>query len=352
MSTNPAFTIVLSGYQTEPFLPRALESVRNQTFRDFAVICYVEKSTDNSLQICQAEAEKDSRFKVVSAPKSGAVATTRTYAINHASGEYLVVLDGDDWLSVHTLEKLQRKLQETGPLDILSFEAVTTTDENADLSHAPILTNFRKEDEAGVFSGVEALRRAGRHGGQFRSYTWLCAYRTAFLRENKFMQSDGRLMEDFEWAPRVWLKAEKFAYLDEPLYVYRRRENSLTTEASSRILFDLVRQVRSLLDFYDRTEIPEDLRRIWSSQWLSTLYWFMFHPVTSKKISDSDRHKALELLFTPPGAEQIAKLASRASKPKRLALPLLKLAAKGLVLPVKLYFRGLYYPLTNFKNKK
>lgn len=352
MSANPAFTIVLSGYQTEPFLPRALESVRNQTFRDFEVICYVENSTDNSLQICQAEAEKDSRFKVVSAPKSGAVATTRNYAINHASGEYLVALDGDDWLSVHTLEKLHRKLQETGPLDILSFEAVTTADENADLTHAPLLTNFRKEDETGVFSGVEALRRAGRHGGQFRSYTWLCAYRTAFLRENKFMQTDGRLMEDFEWAPRVWFKAEKFAYLDEPLYVYRRRENSLTTEASSRILFDLIRQVRSLLDFYDHTEIPEDLRRIWSSQWLSTLYWFMFHPVTSKKVSDSDRQKALELLFTPPGAEQIVKLALRASRPKRLAIPLLKLAAKGPVFPVKLYFRGLYYPLTNFKNKK
>lgn len=350
MGREPLFTIVISGYQTEPYLARALESASGQTFRDFEGICYVEKSTDRSLEICQELARKDERFKAVSAPKSGAVATTRNYAIDHARGKYLVVLDGDDWLSVHLLEKLNRKLEECGELDIIAFRAVTASDENADLTHAPKLTNFGPADASGVFTGQEALRRAGNHGGQFRSYTWLCAYRTDFLRENRFYQTDGRLMEDFEWAPRVWFQAEKFAYVDETFYVYRRRANSLTTEGSSRLLFDLVRQVRSLLDFSTRTEIPEDLRRIWSSQWLSTFYWFMFHPVSSRKISNADRNAALKELFAGSGLEQFRKLAVRASRPKRLAVPLLVLASRGVVWPVKLYFRLLYYPLSGLRN--
>ena len=346
MNAIPRFTIVLSGYQTEPYLERALESIRGQTFADFDAVCYVEESTDRSLEICQAYARKDPRFQVVSAPKSGAVASTRNYAVDHARGEYLVVLDGDDWLSVHLLEKLDRKLRENGTLDVLAFAAVTTEDETADLSRAPRLTNFRAADAEGVFSGLEALRRAGQRGGEFRSYTWLCAYRTAFLREHCFYQTAGRLMEDFEWTPRVWFAAERFAYLDEVFYVYRRRANSLTTEASSRLLFDLIQQVRSLLEFADKTRIPDDLMRIWSAQWLSTLFWFLFHPVTSRKIPDCDRRKALEQLFDSAGKSRIRRLALFASRPKRFAIPLLSLAAKGVVLPAKLYFRLLYYPLS------
>lgn len=352
MNQSPAFTIVLSGYQTEPYLPQALESVSNQTFRDFEVICYVEESTDRSLELCRAQASRDPRFKVVSAPKSGAVATTRNYAIDHAAGKYLVVLDGDDWLSIHLLEKLNRKLSECGELDVIAFGALTIPDGVTDLTHAEQLTNFCADDAKGCFTGVEALRRVGRHGGQFRSYTCLCAFRTDFLRENRFYQTDGRLMEDFEWTPRVWFKAAKFAYIDENFYIYRRRDNSLTTEKSSRLLFDLAKQVRSLLDFYTRTEIPEDLRRIWSEQWISTFYWFMFHPVSSRKFSNANRKDALKILFEGPGLGEFRNLASRASRPKKLALPLLRLAATGLVWPAKLYFQKLYYPLSNLRNHK
>ena len=350
MSNAPRFTVILSGYQTEPYLPRALGSVAGQTFTDFEAICYVEESTDNSLAVCQEQARKDARFKVATAPKSGAVASTRNYAVDHAQGEYQVVLDGDDWLSETLLEKLEKKLHETGPVDIIAFAAVTTPDEQSDLSRMPKLTNFRKSDETGVFTGIEALRRAGRNGGQFRSYTWLCAYRTAFLREHRFYQTAGRLMEDFEWAPRVWFAAERFAYIDEVFYVYRRRGNSLTTEASSRLLFDLVRQFRSLLDFCGRTEIPGDLLTIWSGQWLSTLFWFMYHPVTSRKISDRDRCEALKILFEGDGWDGFKKLAARASRPKRFAVPLLRMAAKGRVWPSRLFFRCFYYPLNDLRS--
>lgn len=351
MKSSPRFTVVLSGYQTEPYLERALDSVARQSCPDFEAICYVEESTDRSLEICRERARRDSRFKVVSAPKSGAVASTRNYAIDHARGEYLVVLDGDDWLFETLLEKLDRKLRETGSVDVLAFAAVTTPDEKADLSHAPRLTNFRSADAEGVFSGMEALRRAGRGGGEFRSYTWLCAYRTLFLREHRLYQTAGRLMEDFEWTPRVWFAAERFAYLDEVFYVYRRRENSLTTEASSRLLFDLIEEFRSLLDFAGRNRIPEDLLRIWSGQWLSTLFWFLFHPVTSRKVSDRDRREALVRLFDSGGRERIRKLAAFASCPKRVAMPLLRLAANGFVLPAKIYFRQLYYPLSGRRGK-
>lgn len=345
----PFFSIILAGYQTEPYLSKALDSIVNQTFRDFEAICYVEESTDNSLQICHSVAEHDSRFKVVSAPKSGAVSSTRNYGIDHAKGEYLVILDGDDWLAENTLEKLSAKLLGIGQVDILSFAAISTESENINWEQSPRITNFSVSDEQDVFTGQEAIRRVGRKGGKMNNQTVLATYRVAFLREHHLYQKVGMVMEDFEWTPRVWFYAQRFAYMDKAFYAYRRRPNSLTTEASSRIVFDLVRQLRSLLAFVMQNKVSEEILTIWSNQWMAILYWFLFHPITSRKISDSDRKNALSILLEGEGKSSLQSLVSRVSLPRRLAWPLLLLAAKGIQFPAKFFFRQFYYPIIMHK---
>ena len=351
MNTSPKFTIILAAYQTAPYLPKALESIAGQTITDFEVICYVEESTDDSLAICRTQAEKDARFKIVSAPKSGAVATTRNYGIDHASGEYLVAVDGDDWIAANMLERLSRKIEMTGPVDVLSFSGIMTEIEDVDWNSAQKFTNFGPSDDKEVFSGLEAIRRAGRNGGRMNNHTVLSIYRTSFLKARRLYQKDGLLMEDFEWTPRVWFHAERFAYLDEPFYVYRRRPGSLTTETSGRIAIDISRQFRSLADFAAANDVPADVRIIWSNQWLSTFYWFMFHPVTSRKVSDAERRQALDVVLANGGAARFAEIANRASLPKRVAMPFVMLAAKGWQWPAKFFFRCLYYPLLSIRER-
>ena len=351
MSQHPLFSIILAGYRTEPYLQKALDSAANQTFRDFEVICYVEESPDRSLEMCRAMAARDPRFIVATGLKSGGVGATRNYGIDHASGTYLVVLDGDDWLAEDMLEKLADKLGQTGPLDVLSFMAVSTETEDVDPASARRFTNFSPKDRTGTFSGQDAIRKAGRNGGQFHAYTVLSIYRTSFLREHRLYQKLG-VMEDFEWTPRVWYYAERMAYLDDVFYFYRRRANSLTTEASSRIIYDLTGHIRSLLSFADSEPVPGDILTIWSNQWIAVFFWFMFHPVTSAKISDADRKQALARLFDGDGRARFLKLLSRASRPKRLARPLILLSAKGVQFPAKLFFRGFYYPMIERRSKK
>ncbi|MBQ9336020.1 MAG: glycosyltransferase family 2 protein [Lentisphaeria bacterium] len=346
MSHRPRFTVIIACYQTAPYLPRSLGSVRNQTFSDFEAICYVEESTDGSLAICRQTADSDPRFKVATGPRSGAVATTRNYGIDHAEGEYLVVLDGDDWLVPEALEKLDAKLRKTGTVDVLAFAAVTTVSDEVNWQLTPKITNFRPSDCDRIFSGPDAIRKVGRNGGSIHNYTWLSTCRVDFLREHRLYQSDGLMMEDFEHTPRVWFFAQKVAYLDEVLYVYRRRPGSLTTQSSPRLVLDLAHQVVSLEKFVGQNHVPADILRIWCNQWLTIFYWFMFHPVSSQKVSDEDRRSALDILFADGGRARFKRISARASLPKRLAMPLVLMAAKGWLLPAKTYFRKFYYPLT------
>ena len=344
----PLFTIALLGHQCAPYLPKALSSVDSQGFADCEVLCLVEESTDDSLDICREWAEKRPEARVVTLPRSGSGAASRNHAIDHAAGRYLVFVDGDDWLRPGALERLAEKLRGTGDVDVLAFASVSVESETADLSRAPVGSNFAPGDADGVFSGTDAIRRAARHrGGGFLGYSWLNAYRTAFLRENRLHQPVGLLLEDAEWMARVWFLAGRFAYLDEILYVYRRRPQSTTTEASSRIIHHLVRNLRSVMAFAETRAVPRDIAAVWASQWLSMLYWFLYHPVSSAKIQDEDRRRTLAALFADGGRKSFLRFARLAPLSKRVALPFLFLSALGWQMPGKLFFRRVYYPLVS-----
>ena len=342
---NPFFTIALLGYQSEPYLPRALASISSQTFHDFDVMCLVEESADASLDVCNAWAKKNPKVQVVSLPKSGSGACPRNHAIEHAKGEYLVFVDGDDWITDTMLERLHSKICETGKIDVLAFAVTTTNEDDGDDKQKRKQSNFLPSDSCEVFTGQEAILRVGRRGGGFFGYSWLNTYRTAFVRDHNLRQKPGTLLEDSEWLTRVWYLAERFAYLDESLYTYCRRKTSVMSEASSRIVLDVVHHVQSIMVFAEAHAVPDSITAVWSNQWLSQLYWFLFHPVSSRKITDDYRMQALSVLFNGNGRVLFRRFARRASRIKRLALPLVVLAGKGWLWPAKFFFRRLYYPL-------
>ena len=347
MNKMPLFTIILAGYQTEPYLQKALDSIANQTFRDFEVICYVEESTDRSLEICQAMAERDPRFTVATGPKSGSGGPSRNYGIDHASGKYIAFIDGDDWITEDMLEKLAAELEKTGDIDVLTFACVKMDNKNEVPFASEQLTNFTAEDAGIVFSGQDAIRRVKLLAKCFHGYSWLNICRLAFLRAHCLYQQNS-LFEDFEWVLRVWFHAEKMVYLNDVLYFYRIRSDSLTTKAhsSTRILLALSEKIYpSLFRFACTEPVPKDILSIFGNLWISMFYWYMFHPITSKDTSDEERKHALDMLFAGKGRDYFQQILPYVSFPKRLAAPLVLLAAKGFQLPAKVFFRRLYYPL-------
>ena len=154
-----------------------MDSIDAQTCRDFEVLCIVEESSDDSLDICRSWAGKNPNVQVVSLPKSGSGSCSRNYAMEHARGDYLVFMDGDDWIVDDMLEQLGRKLRETGDVDVLAFAAVTTQHDHVDIGQSPFVTNFTPSDSESTFTGQDAIRKTRKNGGRFYGYTWINIYR-------------------------------------------------------------------------------------------------------------------------------------------------------------------------------
>lgn len=353
MNEKVLFTIALAGHQNAPFLPKVLESIARQTFPFFEVLCYVEESTDGSLELCQEFARHDHRFQVIAAERSGSAATARNYAIRRGRGKYLLAVDGDDWMALDMLEKLQRKLSLTGPVDVLAFAArEMIVSPNGELHEEKKICNFQGDDD-GISSGVEAIvRNAHRHSEYFVNFTWLNLYRIDFLRQNQLFQSVGRIFEEYVWFPKVCFFAQRFAVLDEILYFYRVRPGSVTADfMASPHFLDVPRQLRDGIAFAMDHWEPQEFWRVWANIWITFLYWILFHPVASRKLSDQTRRAALQILLGKENAKAFRRFLTLVSWPKRLAFPWLKLGALGFLLPSKLYFRWFFYPLSYWRKK-
>ena len=106
--TYPKVSIIIPTYNRVDLLPRAINSVLNQTFQDFELIVVDDGSTDNTKQVVEEFQKKDKRIKYIWQENSGAPAKPRNTGIKNSQGEYIALLDHDDeWLP----EKLEKQLE-------------------------------------------------------------------------------------------------------------------------------------------------------------------------------------------------------------------------------------------------
>ena len=105
----PQISVIVAVYQAELYLRRCLNSIVNQTFRDWECILVDDGSKDNSGAICDEYAVMDSRFKVIHQTNRG-VSVTRQVGLDASKGIYVIYADPDDWVESRWLEKLYQKI--------------------------------------------------------------------------------------------------------------------------------------------------------------------------------------------------------------------------------------------------
>ena len=153
MSTqSPKISIIVPVYKVEQYLPKCIDSILAQTFQNWELLLIDDGSPDNSGNICDEYAHKDSRIRVFH-KKNGGVSSARNLGLDYAEGDYVMFVDSDDWISNDCLQVCLDEIKKD-KLDALQFGFISVTDdlENPRVKIATLPLNGEKYIQTNNFN--------------------------------------------------------------------------------------------------------------------------------------------------------------------------------------------------------
>lgn len=215
-------SVVVPVYNVEKYLERCIESISEQTCKDIEIILVDDGSTDNSGRIIDEWSGKDSRIVAVHQKNRG-LSGARNAGMERATGEYILFVDGDDFVEREYVSGL---LERAGKTD-------------ADI----VFCNYRFVNEAGkeinnnnhssycsekIHNGTELLELF--EDKSFRTFFDVCwnkLYRKELFAGIRFPEGVS-VIEDISIMPLIYHRAKRISFVDDVLYNYVYREGSLS----------------------------------------------------------------------------------------------------------------------------
>lgn len=295
----PKISIIVPVYNCEKYISNCINSILEQSFKDFELILVDDGSSDRSFEICESFAKKDNRVRAIHQPNSG-VSRARNRGLDEAKGEYIGFVDGDDCVDKEMYKRLYKNL----------------ADNNADISICGIVNYFLKKngitekvrqsqvDGFWIFSGEQALKEAL----QSRLYS-VNPVNKLFKKKlfDKLRYPEGKISEDAFLIPVVISKAGKVVYDSKPMYYYLRRENSITTSNFSDRDWDVVEAYKNHLNMvsekFPNLKKVAKFRYLWSYTYVIDKIMlsenFENYLRDFKKAFDFIKKNILEIIFNP-----------------------------------------------------
>lgn len=210
-------------YNVEQYLRQCIDSILAQTMDDYEIILIDDGSPDSCPAICDEYKEKYPDIFTVIHKENGGLASARNAGIKIAQGEYIFFIDSDDYLMADGVSKLYEKAKEVDA-DILQTSFFCLNDFNGKIDKT--MSPF-KYDTVYTHSDMDK-EVCQSNKKRMITYVWRNLYRNEFLKQNdiRFVK-ELKMVEDGPFNTLAFLKAEKFAATDIPVYCYRLRDDSL-----------------------------------------------------------------------------------------------------------------------------
>lgn len=217
-------SIVIPVFNAERFLEHCIESVIRQTYQEWEILLIDDGSTDNSGDICDRYTAKDERIFSFH-KRNGGLCSARNYGMERCTGNYIMFLDSDDYLTsytaLHTLISYSEKLN----LDVVRFEYTAVDEDSILLYNKPIQ---KKEKVTGRLINNYEMVETAVSGEWFSCLFFVKCSQILSERFNVKQQ----FQEDIEFFARFFSKQSlRCGYLPERFYAYRKRRNSMTSTA-------------------------------------------------------------------------------------------------------------------------
>lgn len=265
----PKISIVVPMYKVEKYIGRCIESCINQTFKDIEIILINDESPDNCLNIANEYAKKDSRIKVINQKNSG-VSVARNQGIENAKSNWIMFVDGDDWLEENATEKLYKEIEKDDKWDIIITSFYTNRGEKQVKDHFFNDENIIfKEDE-----NIELVKNcicktdiSNESSATNVGVPWAKIYNRNFIIKNKCRFQPGlKRMQDMIFNLKAFYLAKKVKSIDILTYHYRINEGSVTKKFTKDFDVTVIEILRAINNFINENNLQDKLQNYYDAK--------------------------------------------------------------------------------------
>ena len=221
-------SIVIPVYNAEKYLEQCLNSIKNQTYKNFEVILVNDGSIDHSESICMDFVKVDTRFKYFTKVNGGA-SSARNFGLDNVTGNYITFIDADDWVDENHLEVLINNIKENNSdmavSSIKKFDNVSNFEFRVYSKQEKYLLNYNKLNREEFLVILPKLIHA--------SNSYKIAVSKLFKKE---LVTDVRFDEsiiygeDLDFFFKLYNKVNSISYVDEITYIYRLHDESSSSK--------------------------------------------------------------------------------------------------------------------------
>lgn len=211
-------SVIIPVYNSGEYLKQCLDSILSQSYIDFEIICIDDFSSDNSLDILQEYSLKDSRITIIRNPYNIGAARSRNIGIQFARGEYVIILDSDDYFENDFIEDMYNKLfQYDADVVLCNYDMVDSKTKETLGTYHHIEDNALKKMKGLIDKEFFQDRLLN----LFIDAPWNKMVKRDFLLEYDLLFQDLRNSNDVYWSAMIIILANKITYINRK-YIHNR----------------------------------------------------------------------------------------------------------------------------------
>ena len=239
----PKVSVIIPVYNVEKYLRECLDSVINQTLKDIEIICVNDGSTDSSLSILEEYAKKDKRIKIINKANSG-YGHTMNVGIDNATGEYIGIVEPDDYIKLDMYETLYNKATEYD-LDFIKADFYRFTGSGKDK-----VLFYNHLDNTNTYYNKILNPQNDLNTFNFIMNSWSGIYKTDFINKNHIRHNEtpGASYQDNGFYFQTFMYATKIYILNIPFYMNRRDNPNSSIKNKNKVYamkneYDYIRNI-------------------------------------------------------------------------------------------------------------
>ncbi len=254
-------SIIIPVYNVEGYLKECMASVVGQTLRELEIICVNDGSTDRSLEILKSYEKQDDRIILID-QKNGGYGKAMNQGISHATGEYIGIVEPDDYVKLNMYQDLYEKASryelDFVKADFYRFKRAKSGSMELYYNHlSPAASDYNTVFNPG--KTPEAIR--------YIMNTWSGIYKRSFLEQYQIRHNEtpGAAFQDNGFWFQTFIYAKRAMIMDQPYYMNRRDNPDSSINSTEKVYC-----INQEYD-YIKNILMRD-RQLWER--FHSMYWF------------------------------------------------------------------------------